>query len=477
MHDVVIIGGGIIGTALARELSRVDIDICLVEASSDVATGATKANTALVHAGFDAKPGSLMARFNREGHALYEDLCRELDVPYVNNGALVVAFDSREEAVLKELLDRGKQNEISHLEIIGRDELRSLEPNISPAAITALYAPQASIVGPWELAIASMENAMENGVQLHLNAPVTQINTEDGHFILQAGDHVIKTRVVVNCAGLFADKVHALIQKPDYTIHPRKGQYFLLDKMIGDHVRHSVFQTPSDKGKGVVCSPTVHGNIIVGPDALDISDRKDKSVTYDSLLNISQTARRAFPGLDFKMTITEFAGLRAQSSTGDFIVRHVKLIPGFFEAAGIKSPGLTAAPAIARFLSEDIVRYLGNPSPKQHFKAYRKPQIHFASCTDKEKDILIQKDSAWGRVICRCETVTEAEVVDAIQRPCGARTVDGVKRRVRPGSGRCQGGFCMPKVINILARELSISPEEVKKEELGSQILMKDNPE
>jgi len=252
MKDVVIIGGGIIGTALARELSRVDMDICLVEASSDVATGATKANTALVHAGFDAKPGSLMARFNREGHALYENLCRELDVPYVNNGALVVAFDSREEAVLKELLIRGNQNEISHLEIIGRDELRSLEPNISSAAISALNAPQAAIAGPWELAIASMENAMENGVQLYINAPVTQINTEEGHFILKAGNHVIKTKVVVNCAGLFADKVHALIQKPDYAIHPRKGQYFLLDKMIGDHVRHSVFQTPSDKGKGVV---------------------------------------------------------------------------------------------------------------------------------------------------------------------------------------------------------------------------------
>ncbi len=477
MHDVVIIGGGIIGTALARELSRVDMDVCLVEASSDVATGATKANTALIHAGFDAKPVSLMARFNREGHVLYEDLCRELDVPYVNNGALVVAFDSREEAVLTDLLNRGKQNDISHLEIIGRDKLRSLEPNISPAAITALYAPKAAIVGPWELAIAFMENAMENGVQLHLNAPVTRIKTEDGHFILQAGDHVIKTRVVVNCAGLFADKVHSLIQKPDYAIHPRKGQYFLLDKIIGDHVRHSVFQAPSHNGKGVVCSPTVHGNIIVGPDALDISDREDNNVTLSSLQNISQTALRAFPGLEFKMTITEFAGLRAQSSTGDFIVRHVKRIPGFFEAAGIKSPGLTAAPAIARFLGDDIVRYLGNPAEKVHFKVHRKPQIHFASCSDKEKGVLIQKNPTWGRVICRCETVTEAEVVDAIHRPCGARTVDGVKRRVRPGSGRCQGGFCMPKVIDILARELSIPPEEVEKEEPGSQILMKDNPE
>lgn len=477
MHDVVIIGGGIVGTALARELSRVDMDICMVEASSDVATGPTKANTALIHAGFDAKPGSLMARFNREGHALYENLCSELDVPYVSNGALVVAFDRREEAVLKELLDRGKQNEISHLEIIGRDELCSLEPNISRQAISALYASQAGIVGPWELTIALMENAMDNGAELYLNAPVTRIKTEDGHFILQAGDHVIKTRVVVNCAGIFADKVHALFQKPDYAIHPRKGQYFLLDKMTGDHVRHSVFQTPSDKGKGVVCSPTVHGNIIVGPDALDISDRKDKNVTLSSLQNISQTAHHAFPGLDFKMAITEFAGLRSQSSTGDFIVRHVKRIPGFFEAAGIKSPGLTAAPAIARFLSEDIVRYLGNPAEKMHFKAHRRTHKRFVSCTDTEKDDLIRKNPAWGRVICRCETVTEAEVVDAIHRPCGARTVDGVKRRVRPGSGRCQGGFCMTKVINILARELSIPPEEVEKEEPGSQILMKDHPE
>ena len=281
--------------------------------------------------------------------------------------------------------------------------------------------------------------------------------------------------VIVNCAGIESDTIHAMLKKPDYKIIPRKGTYYLLDKKAGNHIKHIVFQTPSELGKGVVCSPTVHGNLIIGPDACQSDDKYDLSANQKSLDTIRKVSLRSFPKLDFSMAITEFTGVRAQSSSGDFVVRHVMDIPGFFEAGGIKSPGLSAAPAIAEFLGDQIVQYLGSPSLKTNFKSSRKPVIHFVDCSNEEKDRLIKSDPAWGHIVCRCETVTEAEVVDSIHQACGARTVDGVKRRVRPGSGRCQGGFCLPKVIHILARELKISPEAVEKELPGSWILEKDS--
>jgi len=472
--DVIIIGAGIVGSALARKLSQYDIKVLLIEASSDVATGSTKANTALVHAGYDAPSNTLMARFNREGHALFQNLCKQLDVPYKQIGSLVIAFNDDDEKQLNVLLERGRQNGIPDLNIINLDEVLSLEPNINPKVCSALFAAKAAITGPWELAIALTENAMDNGVELSLNTPVDNISLLQKGFAVNYDGKTVKSPVIVNCAGIESEMIHAMIKKPDYRIIPRKGTYFLLDKKAGDHIKHIVFQTPSELGKGVVCSPTVHGNLIIGPDACQSKDKKDLSVNQDSLETIRKIALRSFPGLDFGLAITEFTGIRAQSSTGDFVVRHITEIPGFFEAGGIKSPGLTAAPAIAEFLGDQIVQYLGSPSLKTHFTPTRRGSIRFADCTCEEKDRLIRSDSTWGHIVCRCETVTEAEIVDAIHRNCGAKTVDGIKRRVRPGSGRCQGGFCLPKVIHILARELNIPPETVEKELPGSWILKND---
>ncbi len=471
--DVVIIGAGIVGASLARKLSLYNIRVLLIDASSDVATGSTKANTALVHAGYDAVSHTLMARFNREGHAMYKDLCCQLDVPYKQIGSLVIAFNNVDEKQLQKLLDRGKTNGIKDLHLIDRNEVLNLEPAVNSSVRSALYAPKAAITGPWELAIALTENAMDNGTELSLISPVTKIEKKLKGFVVTFGHSSVTTRAIVNCAGIESDTIHAMLKKPDYTIIPRKGTYFLLDKKSGDHVKHIIFQTPSELGKGVVCAPTVHGNLIIGPDACQNNDKYDLSVTRDSMDTVRSVALQSFPDLDFGMSITEFAGVRAHSSSGDFVIRHVTGIPGFFEAGGIKSPGLTAAPAIAEFLSDQIIQYLGAPSLKLHVKTTRKPVIRFSGLSDAEKGMLIKANPAWGHIVCRCETVTEAEIVDSIHRFCGSKTVDGVKRRVRPGSGRCQGGFCLPKVIQILARELKIPPESVEKELPGSWILKK----
>ncbi len=471
MYDVLIIGAGICGTSIAHELTRYQLKIALIDKENDVSNGTTKANSAIIHAGYDPKPGTLMAELNSKGNPMFDSLCRRLQVPFKRIGSLVLAFNDTDLKTLQQLYERGIRNKIRQMEIIDRDQLRNLEPEINPAAIGALYAKTAGIVGPWELAIALAENAIDNGAELYLNSPVVSISKADGFFNISTGSVQFRSRVIINCAGVQADKINNLIAPPEFTIMPRRGEYYVLDKTAGKMVRHVVFQPPSDLGKGVLVTPTVHGNVLIGPNSERISRDDAVETTSQGLEFVQQTARQSFINIPLHQTINIFAGLRAEPDTGDFIIAESPAVKGFINVAGIKSPGLTAAPAIAEKVVGIVDSILPALKPKRDFRDTRREIIHFAELSDHQKASLIKREPRFARIICRCENITEGEIVDAIHRNAGATTVDGVKRRVRPGTGRCQGGFCMPRVIEILARELHQEMGSILKDNLNSPIL------
>ena len=471
MYDIAIIGAGIIGTALARELSKYRLNLILIEKDSDVANGTTKANSAIVHAGFDPDPDSLKGRLNGEGNRLFKELCRELDVPFHRIGSLVIAFCDEEMKTLEELYHRGQENKIPGLRIVGRQELHEMEPNLSDEACGALYAATAAITDPYLLAIALAESAVENGTDIKLDSPVKAIKKVDGCFHISCNSETIESRYVVNAAGLFADQINEMLNPPSFKIKPTRGEYFLLDKKTGHHARHVLFPCPTKAGKGVLISPTAHGNLIIGPNAETVDAPDALQTTAGGLDFVRRNAEKIKKNLPFNDVITSFSGLRAKTDRGDFIIEESTDSPGFFNVAGIESPGLAAAPAIAVYVAGLLQEKAGSFETKQSFKARPKNHTPFMSLDDDTRARMITEDPRYGRILCRCENITEGEIVRAIQGPLGARTVDGIKKRVRPGSGRCQGGFCGPRVMQILARELGREMPEIKKDNPGSYIL------
>lgn len=474
MIDVAIIGSGIMGACVARELSKYNLNIVLIEKTNDVSCGTTKANSAIVHAGYDAKENSLMAKYNVLGNAMYEQLCQEVDAPYRRVGSYVLAFSEKEKEHLQLLYERGLYNKVPELEIIDKEELKKREPYISEEAVAALYAGTAGITGPWEFAIKLIENAMENGVELKLNSEVINIEKIDNFFeiTLQTGEK-IKSKTIINAAGVFADILNNMVSENKFTITPRIGEYYLLDKSVGYLTDSVIFQCPTEMGKGILVAKTAHGNIISGPTASDVSDRFDVGTTRMGLDTIREFAVKSIKDINFSFNIKNFSGLRAEADTGDFILGESKDVKGFFNMAGTKSPGLTAAPAMALDLSKMVVDYFGNVTKKENFVQNRR-HIYFINLSPEEKEEVIKKDDRYGRIICRCENITEGEIVDAIHRKCGGRTLNGIKRRCRPGAGRCQGGFCGPRVQEILARELNLNLNEIVLEEKNSYILTEE---
>lgn len=468
MVDVVIVGGGVCGCSLLYELSRYKLSAVLVEKENDVSVGTTKANSAIVHAGYDPHPGTKMARYNVEGNALVKELCEKLDVPYKQIGSLVLAFDADQDALVRELFDRGTQNGVPGMKVLSAAEVREMEPNVSPEVTSALYAPSAGIVSPWELAIALAETAVKNGAQVELNSEVTSIQPIDGGFRVTAGGKEIDTRFVVNAAGIWSDKINDMAAPHTFTVSANKGEYFLLDKSQGTLVNHVIFQCPSKVGKGVLVSPTVHGNLIVGPNAED-AEKDDLGTTGDGLAFVRKMALRSVPDINFRDSIRNFAGLRANTEIDDFLVGETEQ-KGFFNIAGIKSPGLTSAPAIAR----DVVRMLGKAGltldPKETFVDERHV-VRFKHLSHEERAAAIAKNPLYGQIVCRCETITEGEIVDALHRPLPPCSIDGVKRRCGSGMGRCQGGFCGPRVQQIIARELGIPQEAVMMDRAGTAVI------
>ncbi len=467
MYDVTVIGAGVVGGLIARRLAAFDLKICIVDKENDVARGATAANSAIVHAGFDAKVGSLKARMNVRGSQMMEQVCQELGVSYKRNGSLVVAFEGERDEV-EAIYRRGVANGVEGLRIVEKDELFAMEPGLNPDLSCALYAPTGAIVCPYGLTIAAVGNAMDNGAELKLNFAVTAITRNGEGFTVTAADgREVKTRYLVGSAGLFSDDIARMLGDESFTVHPRRGEYMLLDKECGSTTSCTVFHTPTKMGKGVLVSPTVHGNLIVGPTATDMEDKTDTATTAEGFSDIRAKAGDNVANIPFGKVITSFCGLRSVGSTGDFIIKaeNNAVILG-----GIESPGLSSSPAIAEYV-EELLGGMGlTLTPKADYNPYRAPMDAFRHMSVAEKNEIIKKDSRYGRIICRCEEVTEGEMVAAIHQNPPAYDVDAVKRRTRGGMGRCQGGFCSPEVIRILAREWGVSYDDITKCGHGSYI-------
>ncbi|AQM59756.1 NAD(P)/FAD-dependent oxidoreductase [Clostridium baratii] len=472
MYDVAIIGAGVIGASIFRELTKYDLKVTVLEKENDVSMGTSKANSAIVHAGYDPKVGTLMAKYNVKGNEMFEDLCKELSVPFKRNGSLIIAFSEEDMETVKNLYENGNKIGVKGLQILSKEEVLEKEPNLSHDIVGALYAPTGGIVGPYEYTIALMENAVSNGGELKLRSEVKNIEKENDIFKITTTDgKVIEAKYVINAAGVHADEIHNLIAKESFKIIPRKGEYFVMDKTQGKLVNSTIFQCPSKLGKGILVTPTVHGNLLVGPDAQDIDDKEDKSTAAERLDYIRETSKRTTNKVNFRESIRNFAGLRATPDRGDFIVEEAEDVKNFIDVAGIKSPGLSSAPAIA----EDVVKILnGCGLELKENKSFNpnREEIVFMELSAEEKAEVIKKDPRYGKIICRCESITEGEIVNAIHRSFGSITLDGVKRRCRPGMGRCQGGFCGPKVQEIIARELNIPMEDIYQEKDGSYILV-----
>lgn len=460
MFDAAIIGAGVVGAMMARELAQYRLSTCILEKENDVAMGASRANSGIVHAGYDCAPGTLKAKLNVEGAAMMEDICKTLGVKFKRNGSLVIGFDEEDRQGIEKLMAKAQANGVK-AEFLDKAGVKAVEPNISDEVAFALYAPTGGIVCPYDLTIAAIGNAMDNGAELKRNFAVTAIQKIPGGYKISSENQAVEARFVVNCAGLYSDAIAKMVGDTSISVHPRKGEYILLDKECGGLVRNTIFRTPSKMGKGILVSPTVDGNLLLGPTSVDKEDKEDKDTTAEGFAEIIAKAREYVTAIPFGKTITSFCGLRAAGNTGDFIITSPE--KGFVNAAGIESPGLSASPAIAKYIAEMLqeqgLELVENPD----YVATRVSSHHFRDASLEEKNAMIRENPAYGRIICRCEGVTEGEILDAIRRNPGATDLDGVKRRTRAQMGRCQGGFCMPYITELLAREQGIAYEEVTK--------------
>lgn len=469
IYDVAVIGAGVIGMSILRELTRYRLKVCSLEKMEDVAEGASKANSGIVHAGYDPIEGTNKARFNVEGNKIFAEICNELNVECKMIGSLVVAFDEYEINVLEELLQRGKRNGVKGLEIKNQEWIFANEPGLSKEIKAALFAPYSGITNPYKLTIALFENAIQNGAEVIFGFEVCRIEKDGDYFVVHSTDRrFIKTKVLINCAGVHADEISKMAGARLFKIYPRRGQYYILDKPDKMPVARVIFQVPTEKGKGILVTPTVDGNILVGPNSEYIDDKEDTATTKEGLDEVFEKARKVLPSLSKRDVITIFSGIRATPDTHDFIIEEDKDVKNFINVAGIESPGLTSSVAIGRYIGE-LVGDKIDARRNLNFNPYREDIKRFSELSDEERERMIKLYPNFGNIVCRCELVSEYEIVEAIKR--GAKTLDSIKRRTRAGMGRCQGGFCLPRVMNILSKELKIDKTEITKFGKNSYIL------
>lgn len=471
MYDVLIIGAGVSGAASARELSRYNVNVCVLEKEEDVCCGTSKANSAIVHAGYDAATGSLMAKLNVQGNEMMEQLSKDLDFHFKRNGSLVICRTEEDMPNLQALYERGVANGVKELRIISKEEVKALEPNITDEVVAALYAPTGGIVCPFGMNIALAENAYVNGVEFKFNTEVIDIKKTEESFDVVTNNGTYQTKYIVNAAGVYADKFHNMVSEEKIHITARKGDYCLLDRTAGGHVSHTIFALPGKYGKGILVSPTVHGNLLLGPTATDIEDKEGNNTTREALDEVISKAGMNVKDLPLRQVITSFSGLRAHEDNHEFIIKELEDAKGFIDCAGIESPGLTSAPAIGVMVANILKEKMGLVE-KDNFIATRKGVLDPKELSKEERKALIKENPAYGNIICRCESVTEGEIIDAIRRPLGAKSLDGVKRRTRAGMGRCQSGFCAPRTMEILARELGVDMSEITKAGGNSKIIV-----
>ncbi|ADQ15050.1 NAD(P)/FAD-dependent oxidoreductase [Halanaerobium hydrogeniformans] len=471
-YDVIIIGAGISGCAVAWRIARYDLDILLLDKEADIATGTTKANTAIIHAGYNADPKKLKGRLNNKGNIQIKEIVKDLNIPFEEIGSLVVGVEGDDLSVLDDLLEKGKENGVEGLKIVDKEWLRENEPNIAENAVAALWAPTAGIITPWEFALAMAENAVVNGAEVQLETKVEDIIIEDDRVVgVKTNQGEFEADYVINAAGVYADEISKMAGVEKVDITPRKGEYYIYDHAKDYELNHVVFPIPTPISKGIVVAPTVEHNILIGPTSETVDSKEDLSTTPEGLKEVYTGAKKLFPELDLRDTIRVFAGLRAADQSEDFVIEAAENVKGFVNVAGIQSPGLSSAPAIADLTAEILEEEGLKLSEKDNIIETREEPVRFYEMTNEERAEYVNEDKDYGQIICRCETVSYKEIVDAIHGPVGARTVNAVKRRTRAGAGRCQGGFCGPKVVEILADELGLDPTEIKQEEDNSKIL------
>lgn len=476
MYDIVIIGAGVAGCFMARELARYNVRILLLDKENDVGNATSMANSAIIHSGYDAKAGYKKAEFNAIGNKMFDKICEELDVEFDRCGSIVVGFDDEDEKTIASLYENGLKNDVPSMKILSGDEVRELEPNISQKVTVGLLAESAGIISPFSLCVALAEVAIENGAEMQLETEVVGIEKDGENYIVKTNKQDFKTRYIINAAGVYTDKIHDMVGEPYFKIRARKGNYYLFDKNAGNLVSRVIFQCPSSAGKGVLITPTVHGNVLVGPNSEYVDDKDDVSTTSQELEYVRRVSSKTIENIPFNQNIRVFAGLRANSDKNDFIIEESPSSKGFINIAGFESPGLSSIPAVADNVVElfkNIVTRDGSIklSLKPDYNPRRRRVVRFSELSVNEKIEKIKENSDYGRVICRCEMATEAEIIDAIHRKAGARSLKAIKKRARPGSGRCQGGFCAPRVQEILARELGKKIEEIPYDSSKSFVL------
>ena len=455
--DVVVIGAGAVGCAIARELSKYKVGVVVVDKNEDVGGDASKSNSAIIHTGYDASPGTLESKLVVAANPMYDEITRDLDVPFQRIGAILPAITDEQFAKLPAIKEKAFHNHVYDVEYKSAEELLQMEPELNPEVKGGLYIPRESIIDPFILVQAMAENAAQNGVEFLLNAKVTDIKTENGE---------IETEYVINSAGLYCDEIADMVGKADYKVVARKGQFYILDKNTSCQVRHIVLPIPTKVTKGKLMCPTIHGNMLVGPTAEDQESKRDKSTTAEGLLSIAKDVRNLIPNVNLRETITQYSGLRPNRNPEGLNFNMYDDLHGYINLSGVRSTGLTLSVAMGKYVVQQMLL-----AGAENFIQKRKGIVKFSEQTPEVKAELIRQNPLYGNIICRCETITEAEIMEAIHRPLGAKSMDAVKRRVRAGMGRCQAGFCGPKVLEILARELGVDPSQINKNDHGSYMV------